>query len=111
MLNTNIYSYSHDFEESDLENMEIERSFRTEQDAIYSIYEQLFDSKEYICEEILLKAMKYLVFKKQMTEQMEEIRKMDVADVCVEHKEQVLKAKQKLTNIKNQLIDLAYLRT
>lgn len=111
MLKTNNYSYSHDFDESDFQNIEIERSFHNEQDALFSIYEQIFSSREYISEEIILKAMKYLVFKKNMTEQMQEIREMTIDDVCIEHKYQLDKVKNKLSEVKKQLLDIAYLRT
>lgn len=111
MLSTYTHSSIPAFYEEDLQDLEVERFFRTEEDAIYSIYEQLFNTQEYVCEDVILKAMKYLVFKKKMSDQINELRSMTSEDVCVEHKTQVHKAKNKLNQIQKQLLDLAYLRT
>lgn len=108
MLKTLNYPSHPLFYDSDFKNLEIESLFRTEEEAIFSMYEQLFDTREYICEETILKAMKYLIFKKGMSNQMDEIRDMTIEDVCIEHKHQVEKVKSKLHEMKRKLQELAY---
>ena len=79
-------------------------TFSSEEDAIYALYEQLFDSLNSVCPSTILNAMKYLLEKKDMSKQMEEISHMHPEDVCVVHHRQSDKLAEEATKeIKKQL--------
>jgi hypothetical protein len=71
--------------------------YPNEEEAIFSLYEQLFCNRNAVCKETILQAMQYLIFIKGMTDQWEEIRHMDVDDVDVVHHQEVEKAKEETT--------------
>jgi len=84
-----------------------ENEYKSEEDAIYALYEQLFDSPYSICPETILEAMRYLIFKKQMTDQMDEIRFMRPEEVCVVHQNEIEReVEETKEEIKEQIFDI-----
>lgn len=71
--------------------------FPSEEDALYALYEQLFDSSNSICPQTILDAMKYLIISKEMSKQMEEIKYMEPSDVAVLHHREVDKKVEETT--------------
>ncbi len=65
--------------------------FSSEEEAVFALYEQLFCSLNHSSPETILNSMKYLIFSKSMTPQMEEIEHMQPCDVDVVHHRQVEK--------------------
>ncbi len=97
MLNT-LPNYDFPIEE------EIISLFPSEEEAIYALYEQLFDSLNAICPFTILNSMKYLIWKKGMKIQINEITKMTEEDVCVIHHREAEKERKNSTQeIKNKL--------
>jgi len=72
-----------------LESIPHEELFPSEEKAVEALYEQLFDSLNDICKHTVLNAMKYLVYSKQMWNQIEEMEHMGPSDVCVLHHREV----------------------
>lgn len=88
-------------------NEGIARLFISQEDAVYALYEQLFDSLNAICPYTILDAMKYLVHSFCMTDQMEEMRLMREEDVCVLHHREVDKQVEESTKeIKKSLYEI-----
>ena len=89
------------------EEEDINHLFPSEEEAIFSLYEQLFCNLQSVCKETILNAMKYLIFTKSMTPQMEEIIHMEPGDVDIVHHRELdneieecrKEMKQKLANI------------
>lgn len=71
--------------------------FTSPEEAIYALYEQLFDSLNAVCPETILKAMKYLLFSHDMEKQMEEIKNMLPCDVNVIHHRELDKGLEEAT--------------
>jgi len=99
------YQYT-DVEYASSQEEEIGSFFTSEEEAIYALYEQLFDSLNSVCTSTILNTMKYLISQKGMRKQMEEITQMTPDDVCVTHHRQVDKAQENTTQeIRNKLYD------
>lgn len=64
----------------------IENHFESEKEATFALYEQLFLSENSLCASTVLDAMKYLISKKSMNEQIEEMEYMKPCDLQVLHK-------------------------
>ena len=77
--------------DSELEPKNVESFFRSEKDAIFSLYEELFDSSEDIDLERIHNAFKYLLWQKGMMPQYEEIIEMGDDYLCVIHREKARK--------------------
>ena len=81
--------------------------YPSEEEAIYALYEQLFDTRHKICAETVLNSMKYLIFSKGMDKQMEEIRQMEPYDLCVIHQYELNNSVEQATKeIKKKLYDI-----
>lgn len=92
--------YLHDYDyvlEEILEDEEILFLFPSESEAIFALYEQLFCNLNSVCKDTILNAMKYLIFSKNMDEQMEEIRHMTTDEVDVVHHREVDKSVDETT--------------
>ncbi len=104
MLNQHDYvdlEYLHPEEEG------IQDLFPSEDEAIFALYEQLFCNMNTVCKETILNSMKYLIFKKNMDNQMEEIRHMMPCDVDVVHHREIEKEIEQATKeMKKELYDI-----
>ena len=101
MLTSHDYPYTEPvlYEDENTENF-----FTDDASAIYALYEQLFDSLNDICPQTLLDAMKYLVWKNDMSKQTEEMLHMRKEDVCVIHHRKLDKIEKNTTQeIKNKI--------
>jgi len=96
MLNEKKYSYA-DIDYTPPEEEAIHNLFNSEEDAIFALYEQLFCNLTHSCPETILDGMRYLIFSKWMTPQMEEIRQMDPCDVDVMHHREIDKRVEEAT--------------
>lgn len=85
------YAYDEAIQES-METEDILTLFPSESDAIFALYEQLFCNLNTVSKDTILMAMKYLIYSKNMDNQMEEICHMTIDDVDVVHHRQVDKA-------------------
>jgi len=86
---------------------EVDKLFNSERDAIFALYEQLFSTANSICNETILDSMKYLIFSKEMTNQMDEIKCMQRDDVCViHHREVENKVEEAKLNLKKELFTI-----
>lgn len=63
----------------------IEDVFDEEGDAVFNLYEQLFTTGNSIDAQLIYDAVKYLLWKKKMSSQYEEMDKLDKNDICVQH--------------------------
>lgn len=89
------------------EEEEINRLFCSEEEAIFSLYEQIFCNMNSVCKGTVLNSMKYLIFSKSMTNQMEEICHMTTDDVDVVHHREIEKEKEEATKeIKKKLYEI-----
>lgn len=89
---------------SDYEYQSYGHLFTDDDAAIYALYEQLFDSLNNICPQTILDAVKYLVWKNDMSAQLEEMESMTSTDVCVVHHRQLDKVEDTTTQeIKNKI--------
>jgi hypothetical protein len=85
---------------------EIDKLYDSEEEALYALYEQLFDSLNNVCKETILNSMKYLIYQKQMRDQMEEMTHMREEDVCVIHHRERDKSNEETTKeIKHKLYE------
>lgn len=101
MLNTSSYS---DVEHHCSSEEEAKAFYSCEEEAIYALYEQLFESLNNICADTVLKAMRYLILKKEMINQIDEITRMTPDDVCVVHHREIEKYEENtIQEIKNKL--------
>lgn len=83
---------------------EVRNFFPSEEEAIFSLYEQLFHSSRSICKPTILNAMRYLVNAKSMTNQVEELSWMREEDLWITHeKEKEVIAEDTTQEIKNKL--------
>jgi len=103
-----MYDYDYDYIEVDDEQTNaIARFFPTEDEAVFALYEQLFCNMNTVCKETVLKAMQYLVFCKDMPNQIEEIKHMTTDDVDVVHHREVDKAVDETTKeFKDKLYEI-----
>lgn len=103
-----MYDYDYDYVEVDDEKTNnIARFFLTEDEAVFALYEQLFCNMNTVCKETVLKAMQYLVFCKDMPNQIEEIKHMTTDDVDVVHHREVEKAIDETTKeFKDKLYEI-----
>lgn len=69
--------------EKEVWNEELEYGFEEKEDAIYSLFEELFYSADKPNREELYKAVRFLLWEHHMTDQYEEIKKLDETDVRV----------------------------
>jgi len=70
---------------------EVKNLFKSEEEAIGALYEELFCSLNAVCPETILKGMKYLIFQNSMYDEMEEMEHMQPCDVDVVHHRQMEK--------------------
>lgn len=108
-MNANyMHDYAYDYAiEEDMEGEEISSLFPSEADAVFALYEQLFCNLNTVCKETILNSMKYLIFSKDMDNQMEEIRHMTTDDVDVVHHREVDKAVDETTKeFKDKLYEI-----
>ena len=71
--------------------------FPSEEEATLALYEQLFGNVNSVCKETILNSMKYLLYSKEMDNQMEEIKHMTTDDVDVIHHRQLEKSVEEAT--------------
>ncbi len=92
------YDYDHDY----LDGINGERGqyselFPNTEEALFSLYEELFCNRKRICKKTILEAMKYLIFSHDMPNQQEEIHYMTTDEVDVVHHREVDEAIQETT--------------
>lgn len=63
----------------------VENLFLEEEDAIFTLFEELFESAQEIDRKRIYDSIKYLLWQKGMIRQYEEIIEMDETGLCVEH--------------------------
>lgn len=91
------FEYIADYQNDTDDEEYIKDFFPSEEEAIFALYEQLFGNVNSVCKETILGAMKYLIFSKEMDNQMEEIMHMTSEDVDVVHHRQLEKAVEEAT--------------
>lgn len=95
-------NYMYDYEYEEVENQSyswktVKNLFPNEKEAIFALYEQLFCTIDNVCQETILEAMKYLVYSKEMTNQMEEMKEMTKEDVPIVHHRAIDRGVEKAT--------------
>ncbi len=91
------YLTDYDYEAEHEKRDEVSRLFKTQQDAIFALYEQLFCNMNAVCPKTILQAMQFLILCKDMDRQWDEIHQMTPDDVDVVHHRQVDKAVDETT--------------
>jgi len=85
---------------------EVSNLFKSEEDAIVALYEELFCSLSAVCPQTILNGMKYLIFNKSMYDQMEEMEHMQPCDVDVVHHREAEKTVDQATKeMKRKMYD------
>ncbi len=68
---------------------EITNLFPNEEEALYALYEQLFDPPKVLCKYTILNSMRYLIHRYSMTNQMEEMKYMTPEEVSIVDQKEV----------------------
>lgn len=75
-----------DFEMDDEEHDEENKFFRLREDAIKCLWEELYDSANDINKDAIYNALRFLMYKEDMFDLLQDFRDYDYDDICVKHK-------------------------